>query len=415
MTIRNLYPSIKPTLNLNFAKTKALDPRITFTRASSASYYDADGLLRTAVNNQARFDHDPVTGGSLGLLIEEQRTNLVLRSEEFDDAAWTKTRSSITANAIIAPDGTLTGDKVFVDTQNGWHYIFAQTISVTSGAIYTLSFYAKRAEQEYIQAHLPSGQFGDSNQGNGAVFNLTTGTISAQGANLLAASIISVGNGWYRCSITKAATSTGSALIPITLVNQATFSTSGYTGDGFSGIYVWGAQLEVGAFPTSYIKTEASQVTRLADSASMTGTNFSSWYRIDEGTVYVEAIAKFGSAGTHFVGFDSGNANRWRVGHTGGSAVGYLSVINGSVIFSINRTAALGSYHKSAASYSTSADKNLVVNASVPVSSATLGMPVVNQMTIGSAAGVATRSVHIKKISYYPQRLTNTQLQALTR
>ena len=71
------YPTIKPSLNLNFARARALDPRITFTRASVGTYVGRDGRIKTAGNNEARFDHDPVTLESLGLLIEESRTNIV--------------------------------------------------------------------------------------------------------------------------------------------------------------------------------------------------------------------------------------------------------------------------------------------------------------------------------------------------
>jgi hypothetical protein len=97
------YPEVRPTLDLNFARVKALDPRITFTRASGGSYVGADGLIKYAGVNEARFDHNPTTGESLGLLVEEQRTNLLLRSEEFDNASWTAEASAITANTKLHP------------------------------------------------------------------------------------------------------------------------------------------------------------------------------------------------------------------------------------------------------------------------------------------------------------------------
>ena len=124
MTIKTLYPNVRPTLDLAFAATKALDPRITFTRASTGTYVGSNGTLRTAGINEARFDHSPLTLESLGLLVEEARTNLLLRSEEFDNASWTKTRSSVTANAITAPDRTLTGDKLIDSTDaSASHFI----------------------------------------------------------------------------------------------------------------------------------------------------------------------------------------------------------------------------------------------------------------------------------------------------
>jgi hypothetical protein len=79
MTIKPLYPSSDPTLDLNFAGARALDPRVTFTRSSVATRVGPDGLLQTVAPNVARFDHSPTTRESLGLLVEEQRTNLLLQ------------------------------------------------------------------------------------------------------------------------------------------------------------------------------------------------------------------------------------------------------------------------------------------------------------------------------------------------
>jgi hypothetical protein len=352
----------------------------------------------------------------LGLLIEEQRANLILQSEDFS-TTWTATATNVTTNTIIAPDGNLTGDKVFVDTANAWHRV-VQNISVTSGTTYTLSVYAKKAEQEYIQLHFQSTQFGDSNSGNGAVFNLSTGAISAQGASLLAASITNVGNGWYRCSITKAATSTGTTGIPITLVNQATFSTAGYTGDGYSGIYIWGAQLESSSFSTSYIPTVASQVTRAADAASMTGTNFSSWSNAAEGTFFAQfrpAAADFGGNKNIFLASDGTTSNfvGLRYPSTGTqtalasttSAVVQANVANGAIV--------AGTSYKLAGAYK--ANDFAASRDAGTVGTDTSGtIPVVTQAEIGMLAGIGVGSQHIAKLVYYPRRLANSELRAIT-
>jgi hypothetical protein len=143
-----------------------------------------------------------------------------------------------------------------------------------------LSVYAKKGERQYLVLQLPSAAFPSSSN---ATFDLDSATFNL-GAGSPTASITDVGNGVYRCSITKTATSSASsngAFIYVT--NSASATINAYTGDGYSGIYIWGAQLEAGAFPTSYIPTVASQVTRSADSASMTGANFSDWYRLMRG------------------------------------------------------------------------------------------------------------------------------------
>jgi len=92
MSIKANYPDIRPTLNLDFANTKRLDPRITFTRTTTGTYVGSDGLIKTAAIDEARFDHDPATGESLGLLIEESRTNLDTNSETLED--WDFTQAS---------------------------------------------------------------------------------------------------------------------------------------------------------------------------------------------------------------------------------------------------------------------------------------------------------------------------------
>jgi hypothetical protein len=196
-------------------------------------------VLQTASANVARFDHNPVTGESLGLLVEEQRTNLLLRSEEFDNAYWLKSNATITSNTVIAPDGTLTGDKLVENTANATHFIYSGSQAFVSGTSYTLSVYAKKGERQYLVLQLPSAAFPSSSN---ATFDLDSATFNL-GAGSPTASITDVGNGVYRCSITKTATSSASsngAFIYVT--NSASATINAYTGDGYSGIYIWGAQ-----------------------------------------------------------------------------------------------------------------------------------------------------------------------------
>lgn len=422
MTVANLYPNINPSLLLDFVNVKALDPRITFVRDSGASYHDNLGVLRSATNNQARFDHDPLTGESLGLLIEEQRTNLVLRSEQFDDAYWTKTNSSITLNLAVAPNSTLTADKLVENTSTGNHIVFVGGVS-SAATTFTASVYAKASERDRLRLQArnersPSG-------GANADFNLATQTvvIGNFGDGTGVGRIESVGQGWFRCSITVTVVTAGTTLVFAVFLANAAGSVN-YTGDGTSGILLWGAQLEAGAFPTSYIRTEASQVTRLADAASITGTNFSSWYRADEGSFYTEA----NSAGSLMV-----NPVVYSVSDGSFNNTNYVVLAGGvgsNRTQSIVRSAGSDSAGmEPTATYVNFAYTNVITtyqlnNFAVSADGATavvdsLGpVPVgVNRMTLGSMIGASNNFINgsIKKIAYYPQRLTNTQLQALTR
>ena len=367
-------------------------------------------ILETAASGVARFDHNPTTFESLGLLIEEQRTNLVLYSSDFSNAYWVKNNSTLTSNTLVSPDGTLNADKLTETTANNFHYLRAsQALAVSTN--YAYSLYAKASERQIIRISVYDGAntFIDAkfNLANGTVFSTTFGT----------ASIVNVGNGFYRCICTG----TSSASASTALVDIYTCDNSGaatYTGDGYSGLYIWGAQIEAGAFASSYIPTVASQVTRAADSASMTGTNFTSWYRADEGTLYTEAQSNgLLSAGPIAVEASNGTINeRLVTGQFVAGAVRSLTVQNGNVsqVLLSNTVSPLG-YIKSSGAYKFN-DFAGTVNGGTVLTDTNGTLPIVDRLTIGSNGSTTTQILNgtIKKIAYYPLRLTNTNLQALT-
>jgi hypothetical protein len=358
-------------------------------------------VLQSAANNVARFDHNPVTGESLGLLIEEQRTNLLLRSEEFDNASWTKTRSSIAANTIVAPDGTLTGDKYIANTDSNTHVLDQSTTN--SNAAYTFSVYMKAGE--YSNAQVLMSDLATA--AVGIQVNLAAGTfttIAGGSWTSVSGSVTPIGNGWYRCSVTStrgAGTQTNCRILP---VSGGVIS---FAGDGYSGIYIWGAQLEAGAFPTSYIPTVASQVTRSADAASMTGANFSSWYRADEGTLYMDAIA----SSFIFSQVDDGtNSNRMFVQSR--TSTGTAALIGNAGVSTTLTQTLLPAGNKIAFGY---AVNNMAVsaNAAAIASNSSIVVPLVSEFKIGRVVGT-TGNGTIKKIAYYPKRLADAELVALT-
>jgi len=265
----------QPSVMFDFYKSKKLDSRLEFTRATIGSYYDADGILSYAAVNEPRFDYDPVTGISKGLLIEEARTNLLTYSEQFDNASWSIGAATITSNATTAPDGSFTADLFVEDTNNNSHSI-SPTVNINIGTNYTFSVYARAGTRSVIEL----AGLGFSAQGYTAIFDLSTGLMTSNIGGF--GKIINAGNGWYRCQFVVTA-SGGST--PVIYLNNGTSSV--YTGDGTSGIYVWGAQLEVGPCATSYIPTIASTVTRSQDVTFIKDDNFSSWYTANC-VVYVE-------------------------------------------------------------------------------------------------------------------------------
>jgi hypothetical protein len=262
--------TIRPGLLLDFAKTKTLDPRITYSRASIGTYTGENGLVKIATSGQARFDHNPITGESLGLLIEEQRVNLLTYSEQFDNAAWAKSGTTITANAAIAPDGTTTADKVVENTGLNADYALGQSTPTTINTAYTLSTCTKAAGKSRVLFEL----YGSG--GCSVLFDVVNGAVVSSGgaydgASELTYGIFNLGNGWFRPWISVKTASSGSILVAQIRLLDASGNTS-YTGDGTSGIYIWGAQLEVGAFATSYIPSNDTFISR-ASSASFIGSN----------------------------------------------------------------------------------------------------------------------------------------------
>jgi len=355
-------------------------------------------VLQTAAANVARFDHTPTTGEALGLLAEEQRTNLQVYSEDFANAAWLKGNSSITSNTIVAPDGTLTGDKLVEDTATGEHS-FGDGFSFTSGTTYTGTIYAKKAERTLCR-------FGAGNPATwaaGIVVDLSNGTITSTVAG--SGTITDVGNGWYRISVTGQALATAVTNFAMRLVSSGT--TISYTGDGYSGIFIWGAQLEAGAFPTSYIATTSAQVTRSADAASMTGTNFSEWYS-PSGTAYLD-----GTNGCIFAahqGSTSSYTNFWQIGNNSAYGVDkYMPGNYNAVIQWEFRVFSGGQGQKYAIAMATNDIAGYIDGVQFGTdSSATL------PANINSAYIKVNGVGYFKKLAYYPRRLTNAQLQALT-
>ena len=375
-------------------------------------------VLQTAASGVARFDCNPVTRESLGLLIEESRTNLLTYSEQFDNAVWVKTASTITANTVVSPDGILNGDKLVANNALSEHY-FTQAFSYILGTSYTLSTYAKAGEYNFLQLTFGSGAFGGVTR---AYFNLTAGTVGTL-INSPTASIIPVGNGWYRCSITKTATATATVntLIAVTSADN----TLSFTGDGYSGIYIWGAQLEVGAFATSYTPTVASQVTRAADSASMTGTNFSSWYRKDEGSFLVDYQYGQKLAGIRTIAVSDGTANNFMevAAATGafpsvGVGSHFSVVINGTA----EVTTTSGSVSAVANTRRLFAGAYKVNDYASCNNGGTLGVdtvatiPVVDRLYFSNNTNISSALIngYYRRVAYYPKRLTNTELQGLT-
>jgi hypothetical protein len=181
------------------------------------------------------------------------RTNLLLRSAELDNAAWTKLNTTITANADTAPDGTATMDRI-VETADTGNHLVSQSATVVSGTVYTASFYVKASGRTRCRIVLGGAAF----PATSVIFNLTTGAASVITGTPTAFSMTEVATGVWRIQASVAATSSASGLAQLRLDNG---SADSYAGDTGQGLLAWGAQLEAAAVATPYIATTTAAVT----------------------------------------------------------------------------------------------------------------------------------------------------------
>jgi hypothetical protein len=203
--------------------------------------YRAD---KSGRGNHAIAPNDPARG-TYGINPITGTRNLLTYTEQFDNAAWTKTRSSISANVASAPDGTTTADKIVEDTSNNSHFI-AQSVSVAANASMAISIYAKPSGRDFlaIATQDQAGTFRTS------FFNLSNGTLGTIAAGHTA-SIQSAGSGWYRCTVVQSQSATSGTFTFYPSPAAVNGSTT-YLGNGTSGILIWGAQLEQSATATAY-------------------------------------------------------------------------------------------------------------------------------------------------------------------
>lgn len=434
--------------------------------STATSYTRNDGGLFPP-----RFDYDPVTLAAKGLLIEEQRTNLLTYSESFRTqtlavtgvsgtfvngetvtatgggtgtyvlaestgssfaifngsgaftgtltggtsgatatisssvTAWQRIGSTVTANATTAPDGAVNADSLTEDTSTGLHIVY-RSVSITSGTVYTLSYWAKRG----VGSRDLSIRLDNGTSTLRSFVNLATGAVSANALHTVTAKLF--GSYWYvTCTVT--ATATTSVVVGAEMAAAGNVVT--YTGDGTSSIDIWGAQLEAGSFATSYIPTVASQVTRSADVASV--NTLSPWYNATEGTLYVEGGGLNAASSARLAGFSDGTFSNRIINYLSGSTQVAGLISTGGVAQAnptVNVTAA-SSANKVAIGYAAN-NVNVAANGTLGTLDTSASIPTVTLMRIG-ADEVGTGAIlngTIRRITYYHRRLSNAELQAIT-
>lgn len=401
---------VLPRLVIDFT-TATLDPRVTFTRSgNTATVVNSSGLIQTINADLPRFDFNPVTLVCLGLLIEESRTNIAVYSEDFS-TSWSTSNATVSVNQTAAPDGNTTADKLVTSNAVSGGQVFLTPV-FTYGVNNTVSVFAKAGEWGWLVLE----SRGTDGVGRLAAFDLTNGVTGFAGVNVTT-SIQSYGNGWYRCTATRVLSAgASSSRFRIYSSNENPTSNSGpfSTGNGSSGIYIWGAQAEVGAFRTSYIPTVASQVTRTADVATMTSSNFSDWYSAGIGGVVARVLPSTVSGTRPVLQFDDATANEV-ITLRGSTTNPELVIIDGGATqaqIDAGTIAANTAYNLGAAWNTDNCAAAVDGGAAVTDTSATI--PTVTQARLGSD-GTNYLNGNLQTVRYWPQRIINEEVQAFSK
>ena len=411
-------PTVRPTLDLNFERDQRLDSRITFSRNSTATYLGSDGLIKTAQSNIPRFEFD-TDGNCLGLLIEESRQNGVSDSISMTLSAGVSVEYN--TSETLSPDGTNNATKI---TRGAGFTSYSEGTSTTGVA----SFFAKKAGNRYVQLVASGTGFNNSNKGpvsDNVVFDFDTETFIVDQYGGF--TYQKYPNGWYRFWIKY---TTGSVYSGTAFYLFAQTDASNGVGDNIDEtgtVYGWGMQYEVGDFPTSYIPTSGSTVTRSADNLDILYNKF-----YNDNLTYNYASTFYAEAKV----FKANQTNMIVEGYIGSSLKDFsFNTMSGAKMQYVHRYTATNSYDndlvnstvfdnvffKTAMSY-TGTDGGLhgTINGRNPVlGEDDLGAPNAggDTMAIGRRGSNNTLYLngHLKRFIYYPAKFTSNQLQNLTK
>ena len=354
-----------------------------------------------------------------GLLIEEQRTNSMSRSNEFGGVLWIKEQATIIENVKFSPQGLVDADKLTPTTLNTNHDIY-QSVLVSAGPI-TGSVFVKAGGYDFATLTVVGTAVRHA-----IVVDLTTGLItksqSTGSPSGVATSSVSLGGGWWRIAVTLTATAGAGFVVvgaaPTSTVTFDAFLNPTFAGDGTSGIFIFGAQLEAGADATSYIPTVASSAIRSADVCSITGTAFTGLWNATEGTLFTTASTSVTAGSKRILAAtDGSSSNRYVLffDASGANATKFLNSSGGSVYTNILvTTTSVASPTKMIGAYKLNDFAYVVNGSAVATNTSGLVGTGIDRFTIGNQNNIEFLNGHIQSIRYYKKRLSNSKLQTLT-
>jgi hypothetical protein len=386
---------------------------LSVVRATTATRVNGSGLVETVAIDIPRLDYTSAVCPSI--LVETQRTNVTLRSEEFVNPSWIKTNTTATANTIIAPSGNLTADTFSDIIMVGNNtYTMSQSSTYVSGTPYSVSIYVKNLDRNYFYIRFVSTVFGTNKY---AYFNVQNGTLISADVGVTA-SIINMGNGWYRCIATSTASVSTTSNSGYVFGLSDTGARNSYPNPAIKSVYIWGAQLEAGSNATSYIQTIASTMTRNADFISKTG--ISSLIGQTEGTIFaqVKVTNLLGIVSRNIFSLSNGTAdNRIFIAFSDESSnVLRARIFNGSFLqcsIESSTITTTGTY-KLALAYKNN-DIVFYINGVQIGTDTSATIPTCGQVDLGqNYANASQFNDSITNADIWKERLTNAQLALLT-
>lgn len=407
---------VRPSLLIDFTNASGfLDPALgTLNRAGSPGVFtNPAGVLKTAPADAARFTYDSATGQSFGLMLEPFRTNSLLYSEAFDNAAWTKTGCTVTANAVAAPDGNTTADLLSATAASG---SASQAFTITAGLQIAVSIFAKRAATPFLFMEL-----GDGTNTARVWFNLDSGQVASTTAGggscvYLASGIKARPSGWYRC---KAQFTTSTSTNFTVKFGPAEYA--GVLPASGNTVYAWGAQAEAHSVgvPSSYIATTSAAVSR---NGEVFAPALGSWFNAAEGTIIAEAtvagiVQSTGSA-TVLAVDDGTNNNRLGLFRLADGTVRGQILNGGAVSAQLTSSSVLWSTadvpHRLGMAYKAN-DVAVAADGAVIGTTGSATIPALTTLRPGILTGGSTPLLgSIGRILYIPRRIANADLAALT-
>ena len=369
----------------------------TVVRATEATRVNEEGLIETMGANVPRLDYSG--GGCPVLLTEPQRSNLVTYSEDYSQSVWTKSKTTIISNSVVSPNGTLTADKLVEDTAFGEHIVY--DLLITSSGNFSHSIFAKAAERSKIR--ISSG----SNL-HKVDFDLSNGSIILEvGAT---GSIDSMANGWYKLTLSWNESSSVPQYAFVSLLDDNGLDS--YQGNGSSGLYIWGSQYEVGSYPTSYIKTEGSAVTRNGD--QVFGAGDASTFNDSEGVLMVD-ISALAAAPTRAITIGDGtNSNRIQFYYNSSNVLNGNVINVGSQVTGFSYSGDSNIPNKVALKYKVNDFSFWVNGFKIAVDTNGITPVGLNELQFNNGAGASPFYGKTSQIQYFNTVLTDSELETLT-